>query len=276
MANNADVTYILTGSEKDCSLLEEAARQIMNMPQAPGWLGYMNCFIYPEQRPLYTFHSWADDRENTVRYPFWDCRGTIEDVQSVCPLNDSVERRAGLTHFVTLHCDEAWLAHSEVVHYFARKFNCRMNYMCVEPGCQVYELHDPDRVFNAKWFVNMNCTGAGELYQDMSAEDLKEDPDQIWPAPFLKYLEENDIELTEHNLCEVIDEFDNYLQEIDETGNLSASAGEFDHSNWDDFDDEVPSLESVIEKNIEKKIQEQERKRAIKNLLVNNSNNTNA
>lgn len=276
MANNADVTYILTGSEKDCSLLEEAARQIMNMPQASGWLGYMNCFIYPDQRPLYTFYNWTDDRENTVRYPFWDCRGTIEDIQPVCPLDDSVERREGATHFVTLHCDEAWIAHSEIVHYFARKFNCHMNYMCIEPGGQIYEIHDPDHVFNAKWFVNMNCTGEGELYQDMSVEDLKVDPDQIWPAPFLQYLEENDIELTESNLCEVIDEFDNYLQETDESGELYASAGEFFHSSWDDFDDEIPSLESVIEKNIQERERKRERLQALDTNTSNNNNDTNA
>lgn len=273
MANNADVTYILTGSEKDCSLLEEAVRQIMNMPQAPGWLGYMNCFIYPEQRPLYTFHNWTDNRENRLQYPFWDCRGIIEDVLPVCPLNDSIERREGLTHFVTLHCDEAWHAHSEIVHYFARKFNCRMNYMCVEPNGQVYEIHDPDHVFNAKWFVRMNCTGdKGESWLDMSVENLKEDPDQIWPAPFLTYLEENNIELTEDNFCEVIAEFDNYLQEIDdETGELFASVGEFSHSIWDDdFEDEVPSLESVIEENIK----DDEFVRALKSKRSNDTNNT--
>lgn len=269
MANNADVTYILTGSEADCKALEEEVRKILYLSPYRGWLGYLNCLIYPEQRPLYTFYNWTDDRSNTLKYPFWDCRGTIEDVSEVYPLNPNVEHPSGATHGISLYCDEAWHPHSEIVHYFARKFNCTMNYMCIEPGGMVYVLHNPDRVFDAKWFVNICLSGEEGLYQDINISDLNWDPDCIWPKTFLEWMEQNNIEIAPDNICEVIDQFDDYLQETDESGESSASIAEFDHSDWDDFDSEVPSLESVIEKNI----QEYERKLALKNNTSNNNTN---
>jgi hypothetical protein len=104
-------------------------------------------------------------------------------------------------------------------------------------------------VFDAKWFVHICLSGEEGLYQDINISDLNWDPDCIWPKTFLEWMEQNNIDITPDNICEVFDQFDDYLQEIDESGESSASIAEFDHSDWDNFDSEVPSLESVIERN---------------------------
>lgn len=141
MPNWASCSYAFVGKEKDLQQIQEELTFVMHIPSPPGYLQgglwYLNAFIYPEHYASPMVLQPVAGREKGSYIPLNDCRGTIEDVLPIVP---HPHRNS---HVLVMHTEEAWGAHPEIVHYYAKARNCAISYICTEIGNQVFAKYDP-------------------------------------------------------------------------------------------------------------------------------------
>lgn len=238
---NTNVRFV--GAKEDCESAKKVLKDILQRKNG-GWLGYINCVLYPEQRPIDKFEElinlpydhplgkWDD-------YPIGDCRGWIQHVYNVYPAPH------GNGHILELQVEDAWGPHPELLHLFGMKFNLSLNYAFAEPGMQAFGKYDNDGVFkDYEWFVDINleneefCT-----YGDTTTENILEFYEL--PDSFKKFVQDNNLELNEDTIEEVSRKFNDTL-----SGNYDDWFYIFKYG-WDDpsLHFEIPEFESVSSTN---------------------------
>lgn len=207
MPNWCSTTVRFVGSKEDCEAAQVAIKEICSRKNA-GWLGYINCILYPEQRPFDKFeerinlpvndplYSWSD-------YPIGDCRGWFHDKGNIYQHTDK-------SYILDLLIEDAWGPHPEILQLFGLKYNLSLNYSYEEPMMQEFGIYDVDGVFDDyTWFADIFITyDTGEHFSyigPIRASDIctfAEMPDE-----FKQFVENNKLELNEDNIELIADQF---------------------------------------------------------------------
>ncbi len=260
MPNWCATTVILTGNKENIEKANEAISDILSVPPirtaGPGWLGYLNEFIYPEKFDFHAFlkqlkDSTIDRRQiltdDRIRlYMHTDCRGWIQD----CRMDEMYD--GSKRWQLQLSIEDAWGPHEYIVSLFALKYDLELNMLWEEPGMQVGGKLDTDNVFTESDVIvdynipsSLDLGDASFITSDggivyCTFEELNSDIP--WPAAFNKYRHDNNIELHIDNVHEHISKFMEYLEK---------SVENVDTADWwfnvNEFDCDLNNLDLAYE-----------------------------
>lgn len=222
MPNWCDTTVRFTGNKVNIDNACKAIEAITSIPDSSdpsaGWLGYLNEFIYPEQFNFDDFLKQlniSDKKDHSSikknRYDLYslnDCRGWIQDYSVYLVSNDL--DKWGLEISIM----DAWCPHTDILQYFALRYNLDMSMLWEEPDMCIYGRYDPEGTENwPDWSFDIRLPKFEDRIH-CSNDDLKDD-DVEWPDQFTDWLTDNNKTVTCDNIQLLVKEFMQWLEDND-------------------------------------------------------------
>lgn len=167
MPNWARTDYTVYSENKDSLItIRNILEKVYHLEE--GWIGFIHAWLYPQHITVENLN-----KNQFLTLPIPGQKGYIEDLDS----EDSIyvkEANGNKYYAFSLHINDAWGAHPEIIAALCYKYGCEFTYGCEEPSMCIYESFDPAHL-NEPEFKLSYYDDEGVSYWD----DYGTDPDDV-------------------------------------------------------------------------------------------------